>query len=284
MTRRDGGGTGELRQAQGHHHERGHAHRDRQSAGAGHEPAHPLAGQDVEAPGDGGDEHQPDAGHVQRLRGAGGTRHEVLHQEQHDPGERQHHPEHVPQTAAQGGGHGERPEELDGHGHAERDAVDRRVEEAVHAREGRTEHQDGAPLGPSPGAQRRPDEGQQHRGGHAHTQHGGAPRAEGREEADGQGGAELQGQAGAEHHEHAHRGAAGTDPAAPARALGHRRKAGCGGGQPVGGAGGSGLGHERDRCGVRTHRNIVASGEAVVRLDTMVSEHRDGPGQDEGKA
>lgn len=166
--------------------------RDGEPALARDERASALVGQDVECPERAGHERERDADAVEGLAGVG------VHAEQHHAGEREEDGDAVAHGARQHRREQERAEELDGHGGAERDARDARVEEAVHRAERDAEHERAAPLLRRPAPHRGPGDGEEDDAGDEHAQRTRRPRPGVREQLRGQRGAELEEQTGAE--------------------------------------------------------------------------------------
>ena len=144
-----------------------------------------LREDDVEPPAAAGGEREQHARRIEPTADIGERR------KQHDPGDRQHHPDEVEQTHGAQRRDEKRPGEFERDADAQRNALERGIEEQVHARNG--DAIGGKPGQPFARWQHLPRP--QHRGQHQRAdgkpQHRGALRAEDREQALGEGGAHL---------------------------------------------------------------------------------------------
>ena len=174
-------------------------HGHRQAVLPGHQLSHPGAAEHVQAPEHRSHQRQQHPDQVQVIRAGEGLQAEQAHSTQG-----QQHPQQVAAPGGEHGGHGERAQELDRHGGAERDPLDRGVEGSVHRPDHHTEHGDGHPLAAGEAVQLGPGDRQQHHCGDTQAQRRGAPRTDRREQLYRQGRTELQAHARGQDHQHRH--------------------------------------------------------------------------------
>ncbi|CAA9366530.1 MAG: hypothetical protein AVDCRST_MAG36-3130, partial [uncultured Nocardioidaceae bacterium] len=110
-----GGAGGAVRQ----HQQGGDGQRDGEPVETGQQPSDAGAGEDVPRPEDAGEQREGEPGQRDAAGGVGA--------EQDDPGGREQRPDPVDPAAGLHQRQQQRPDELDGHGDAERDGAQRQV-------------------------------------------------------------------------------------------------------------------------------------------------------------
>ena len=179
---------------------------DGESAEAGEPVADLLGEQDVGGPADGGEGGEPETGGVDvALPGFG---------EQHYSEQCQGRPGQCPFVVAADGGDGQRAEEFDRDGGAERDAFDRGEECDGHQPGGDAQSQQRRHIVPAYRAQRGTGQCQEDQCSHAEPEPRGAGRSHSGDQVDRQGRGELDRQ-----HGHHRQGPGGTGPVAVARVM-----------------------------------------------------------------
>ena len=183
--------------ANGGHHQGGREH----AHGRGHGPiaqGHTLAKHDVQRPANAGREGEEHAHRVQRRGRIGprkGQQQGQAHNGQRDP---------QPVAGFFGGpdGHGQRPGELDGDGHAEGDGLDRAVKQQVHHAQRDAIQAQRQRIGPDPLSAPGPEHGHEHEHGKHDAVSGGALGPQRRKQAFGERGAHRQGHQTAQQGQH----------------------------------------------------------------------------------